>query len=367
MDEKIRRLLRWTDGYCEPPFTLDISPTDKCNLRCLSCWQRGFKNVDSSYELSNEKLLDVLKEAIELGVMEFEITGGGEPLLRKNLVLQIMELVKKNGRVGNITTNGMLFSSKDIKRIVEIGWNRITFSLDGPDVETNDFLRGHGSFEKAMKNISTLNEYKKIYDSKKPILKFNTVLSNKNYNKPIEMIELAHSVGCEIISFEPLTVHSDFGKKLKLNKEEIRKFDETIPKAKKLAENYGIYTNIDGLAQSEFIEKSNEMVEVIKKNGEDSKSGSSDFASLLCFEPWWHLVIKVDGSAQPCCLYDLGLDNVKDKSLKEIWFGDNFKIIRENIMKREFSKYCSICNAGQVLENREIGRILKSEAENITD
>ena len=360
-NEKIKRLKKWANGEKAPPFTLDINPTDKCNLKCLSCWQRGFKNVDSSYELSDEKLIGIVKEAIELGVMEFEITGGGEPLIRKGLVLQIMGLVKGSDRMGNITTNGTLFSDEGIRKIVTMGWDRITFSIDGPDAETSDFLRGKGSFDMIMKSISLFNTYKKSCSSKDPIIKFNTVLSNKNYEKAIEMIELAHKVGCEIVSFEPLTVHSDFGRKLKLNEEEIEKFNSIIPKAKKLAEDYKIYTNIDGLIKTQFIEKSNKMVEVIKEDSKNEIEKNSGFALVPCFEPWWHLVIKVDGSVQPCCLYDIKDDNVKDKSLKEIWFGETFQRIRKSIMDRKFSKYCSICNAGQVLENRRIREILKTE------
>ena len=182
-NEKIKRLKKWANGEKAPPFTLDINPTDKCNLKCLSCWQRGFKNVDSSYELSDEKLIGIVKEAIELGVMEFEITGGGEPLIRKGLVLQIMGLVKGSDRMGNITTNGTLFSDEGIRKIVTMGWDRITFSIDGPDAETSDFLRGKGSFDMIMKSISLFNTYKKSCSSKDPIIKFNTVLSNKNYEK----------------------------------------------------------------------------------------------------------------------------------------------------------------------------------------
>ena len=360
-NEKIRRLFEWSRGRKTPPFTLDISPTDKCNLKCLSCWQRCFKNIDSSYELPDEKLIDVVREAIGFGVKEFEITGGGEPLLRKKLVLEIMELVKSSGCIGNITTNGTLFSDEDIEKIVKIGWDRITFSIDGPDAETNDYLRGKGSFEKILRIISKFNEYKKLYNSKKPIIKFNTVLSNKNYDKVKKIIDLANKVNCEIVSFEPLTVHSEFGKKLKLKKNEIKQFAVIIPEAKRLAEKYGIFTNIDGLVQTRFIEKSNKMVEVIENESKNNDVEETSFESVSCFEPWWHLVIKVDGSAQPCCLYDLKEENVKDKSLEEIWHGQTFQLIRKIMVNRKFSKFCSICNASQVLENRRIREILKNK------
>jgi MoaA/NifB/PqqE/SkfB family radical SAM enzyme len=335
MDKKIERLLEWAKGKRAPPFTLDINPTDRCNFKCLHCWQRSFKKIDSSYELSDEKLLEIVKEALWFGVEEFEITGGGEPMMRKELTLKIMEIIKKNKKFGNITTNGSLFDLADIKKIVKIGWDRITFSLDGPDAKSNDAVRGKGTFEKVMKSINLFNQIKEKARKKLPIIKFNVVVTNKNYNKIEKMIELAKKVNCSIVHFDSLTIHSENGKKLKLNRKQEKEFEEKAKAAKKMAEKYGIWTDVNFLT-TDFLEKSNEMKDLLEK-----ESNSTDFFSLVCYEPWWHLVIKTDGSAQPCCLYDEKEENVKNKNLKEIWFGNFFEDIRISMRKKKFSIACS--------------------------
>jgi len=354
VDKKVKRLIEWKEGNLVPPFTLDINPTDKCNLRCIHCWQRAFKKIDSSYELSNEKLLQTIKEAIKIGVEEFEITGGGEPLVRKELTLRMMEVIKKNKKFGNITTNGVSFDSENIKKIVKIGWDRITFSLDGPDEKTNDSIRGKGSFENAIKSIDLFNQMKKKVKSEVPVLKFNVVVNKKNYNKIGKMIELAKKLNCSIVHFDSLTIHSKFGERLKLNEREKMLFESDAKVAEVLAKDLGIETDINFL-NSEFLEKSNEMNTILER-----ESDSKDFPSLVCYEPWWHLVIKTNGTAQPCCLYDEKDENVNQKSLKEIWFGEFFEEIRKGIKNKKFSEYCSICNAGQVFENRRIREELKS-------
>jgi len=351
-DEKIERLLQWARGKKAPPYTLDINPTDKCNLRCLHCWQRAFKNIDSSYELSDEDLVRVVDEAIKLGVMEFEITGGGEPLVRRNLVLKIMGMIKKNKRFGNITTNGTLITEDSAKKIVKMGWDRITFSIEGPDSKTNDYIRGKGSFERVMKSIKMVNRMKQKTKNKYPIIKFNVVVNRKNYNRVTDIVKLAKDVGCSMIHFDSLTVHSKLGKKLKLTKRQSELFEKYAKEAKALAEKYGIWTDVDKLTKS-FIEKSNKMDEILK-----NEADPGDFSKIVCYEPWWHLVIKTNGYAQPCCLYDEKVDNVKNKSLKEIWFGPYFEKIREDMKNKKFSIYCSICNAGQVFENRRIRRLI---------
>jgi MoaA/NifB/PqqE/SkfB family radical SAM enzyme len=289
-----------------------------------------------------------VREALKLGIEEFEITGGGEPLMRKELTLKMMEIIKKNMKFGNITTNGSLFNLNDVKKIVKIGWDKVTFSLDGPDASSNDAVRGKGSFEQVMRSINLFNQIKERVGRKLPTIKFNVVVNNKNYNKIKEMIELARKVNCSIVHFDSLTIHSENGKKLKLSKNQEEKFEKNARVAKKLAQKYGIWTDVNFLT-AEFLKKSNEMVDLLEK-----ESNSKDFFSLVCYEPWWHLVIKTNGTAQPCCLYDEKEESAKKKSLKEIWFGEFFEGIRKKIRQRQFSRYCSICNAGQVFENRRI-------------
>jgi MoaA/NifB/PqqE/SkfB family radical SAM enzyme len=354
MDEKIKRLLKFANDGKALPYTLDINPTDKCNLKCIHCWQRAFGKIDSSYELPDNKLLEIVKEAIKIGVEEFEITGGGESLMRKELTLKIMELIKRNKKFGNITTNGSLFNSDDIRKIVKIGWDKVTFSLDGPDTEINDSIRGKGSFESVIRSINLFNQIKEKMKKKHPILKFNVVVNRKNYNKINKMIELAKKVNCSTVHFDSLTVHSKIGEKLKLNRIQEVEFKKNTEYVKKLAEGIGIWTDVN-LLTNEFLEKSNKMKDILKKEG-----SSENFSSLVCYEPWWHLVVKTNGTAQPCCLYDDKEESVKNKSLKNIWFGAFFEKIRENIKHKQFSRYCSICNAGQVFENRRIRNELKA-------
>jgi len=351
MDEKIPRLVEWSKGRKSPPLVLDINPTDKCNLKCLSCWQRSekYSNIDSSYELPEKKLLDIVREAAKIGVKQIEITGGGEPLVRRSTIFKIMSLIKKLKIYGNITTNGTLFTPVIIKTLVDIGWDSITFSIDGPDAKTNDYLRGTpGAFENCMEALNRINHLKKTMNKKNPVIKFNTVLSNKNYEKMSKMIELAKNAECSAVNFEPMTLHSVAGKKLMLNKNEKAKLNKNITKAKKLAEKYSISTNLESLKST--IEKS-KMDKLLSKEASDCDEG---FLSIPCYEPWYHIVVKVDGSVQPCCLHDSKEENVQEKTLGEIWFGPAFEKIRDNISKKKFSKYCSICNFGQVLANRKI-------------
>jgi hypothetical protein len=39
---RIERLAKWAKGEKAPPVTIELVPTDRCNLDCLSCWRRGW-------------------------------------------------------------------------------------------------------------------------------------------------------------------------------------------------------------------------------------------------------------------------------------------------------------------------------------
>ena len=317
MEEKIQRLIRWMNGEAQPPYTLDINPTDECNLSCLSCWKRNpkFKNLDTSeYELEEKSILKYVKEGIKLGVKEFEITGGGEPLMRKNIALKLFRMIKKANRFGNITTNGTLFTKDDIKLLVKLKWDRVTLSIDGPNERVNDYLRGKGSFERIMNSVRMFNEWKKKLKSKRPVLKFNTVISNKNYKVLDKMILLAKDNDVEIVSFEKLTVHSEWGERLKLRGKQYETLEKKLKLSSILAEKFGLWTNAYGLTKESFVKNSNSMTKILNKYAGNS------FVTAYCYEPWWHIVVKVDGSVQPCCLYDEKTENVKNKDLKKIIF-----------------------------------------------
>jgi len=357
-EERISRLVSWSKRNPKGPCIIDINPTDYCNLKCLSCWQRDPKfdgRLDSKqYQLSDEKLLSIIDEGFRLNVKMWEITGGGEPLLRP-ITIDLMKKIKILGMYGSITTNGTLLSEGLIKDLVKIGWDKVTFSIDGPDASTNDYLRGkRGALNKAINALKTIKSLKAKLKKQTPVITFNTVLSNKNYDKIIGMIRLAKRVGCEEVNFEPMTTHSEIGEALSLNKEQIEKFQSLIEKTRNVAAKLKIRTNIQSFKEKRLIEKSDYVQEEAKQ-----ETINPDFFSIPCYEPWYHLVIKVDGTVGPCCLFDGKRMNIKKQTLKEAWFSRRFNKIRKRISKNKFPKCCSICNAGQVLNNRNLRKELQ--------
>ena len=368
---KAEVIARWARGEEPGPFIVDLSPTDYCNIRCRSCWMRNPAfdgKLDSKhYEIPASRLIELVEEGAEMGVAAWEITGGGEPMVRKEVTGHLVERIMELGMAGNMTTNGTLFTRDRVDRMVEGGWAKVVFSLDGHDDGANDYLRGKkGSFARSTNGLTLFKEAKEKIGTEGPLIAFNTVLSRRNVDHLTDMIELAARYGVDMVNFEPITVHSPLGEALSLGPSELGRLPEQAGKAARAAERLGVVTNVAHYTEGDLAANANTMDQVIRRDGseetglsepearEEAGPAEEDYLSLVCYEPWYHLVIKVDGQAGPCCIYDEAGVNVKDNSLREIWLGGHFRRIREAIRSRRLPRYCAICNAGQVITNRQL-------------
>ncbi len=308
MEEKVERLKKWPKNKLGP-FLIEIWPTNRCNLRCTMCgtWANRRKleengitynpTEEMKIEVSEERLLNIVEEANKLGAKEFLLTGGGEPFMRKITTLKLMERIKYRRLIGNLNTNGTLIAEDDIEKIVEIGWDMIMFSIDASNREMHNLIRGaSGCFEKVKENLLAFKTVKKNLRSDKPKIAFNTVLSNKIYDKIDDLIKFASQVGCENITFIPLIPFDESTKKLGLNDNQKSKLNENIEELINFSKKLGVETNLNELS---FSISSGEMNKAIF---DEMKNSPKDLVHAPCFEPFLHFLVKGNGEATFCCM-----------------------------------------------------------------
>ncbi|MCX6229922.1 MAG: radical SAM protein [Bacteroidetes bacterium] len=146
------------DNYNRRLNYLRISVTDRCNLRCSYCMpEEGIKMLSHSDILTFEEIIDVVMEAVNLGVDKVRITGG-EPLVRKGILNLVEMLAAVDGiKDLSMTTNGILLSefANDLKAK---GINRINISLDTLDPEKFSTMTRGGDIEMVKKGILAARE-----------------------------------------------------------------------------------------------------------------------------------------------------------------------------------------------------------------
>jgi MoaA/NifB/PqqE/SkfB family radical SAM enzyme len=373
-ETRVERLAKWAVGEKRPPVTIELVPTDRCNLNCLSCWRRGWpeEQILKRYEqeMSDERLLKLVDEAAEMGVVEIAFVGGGEPLMR-NVTTKLFKKIKSYGMIGDLVTNGTLFTKESIELMVKIGWDRIKFSIDGPNPKVHDYLRQtRGSFKKTIKNIKAFSELKKKLNTNKPQLILQSVLSVENYKSLPDLVKLGRRIGVDEMTLLPLTVFDESMRHLKLSKEQISEFKPVLEKSIKLLKEFGIETNYHEYLNERYIFKTESMDEVmmeetvktIKREYPKSRNPVENFKFLPCYAPWIHVTILPNGNIAPCFSPWVWNTNVSIKSrpLKELWYGKYFNEFREIILKRRLPDNCKKCCVWEVFNNRKIREELES-------
>jgi sulfatase maturation enzyme AslB (radical SAM superfamily) len=129
-----------------------------CNLWCTHCFISCSPENHKFGFMSRETVQKFLEESKPLGVKEYYFTGG-EPFMNRDM-LGILEDTLAIGPA-TVLTNGILLHERVVRRLKEIISRsvyslEIRVSIDGFTPESNDKIRGAGSFHKAMKGVKNL-------------------------------------------------------------------------------------------------------------------------------------------------------------------------------------------------------------------
>src|SRR5215217_411730 len=112
--------------------------TDSCNFRCQYCMPEDIKFQDKSHILTLEEMLTFAAACLELGVRKVRVTGG-EPLVRRGVVMFIGWLKDLGFEDVTMTTNGFLLQ-ENLEGLVEAGLDRVNISLDTLQPEKFAFI-----------------------------------------------------------------------------------------------------------------------------------------------------------------------------------------------------------------------------------
>jgi len=354
-DERVRRLGAWRRGDSPGPWGIELAPTLHCNLACPFCWREGVKDIDYSAELSLVEYLRILDEARQLDVREVKVIGGGESTLRRDTV-DIMAGVKERGMRGYICTNGTLFTDKDIRRIVESGFDHLKMSFHGHDAKTVDFLMGQkDSFRRQVRNLQRIAHYKRLFGSDRPFVELGLVLGNRNHRHLAEVMRLGAELGVNAVFIEPITVYSEAGARLKLTERQEEEFRQSALEAVDDAEELGIDTNLRNYLDAAMVRHTGEMEKVLFRNAEEARD--DPFLESPCFEPFLRMGIRSKGEVGPCgFLHETSQESAREKSLADIWHGPYFSGLRERMLSRNLLPQCSRCCSTLVVNNRDLRR-----------
>ena len=293
-----------------------IYTNTSCPLRCRHCLVDGGEG--SASIMGADEIIKLVDDAVALGCGRIYFTGG-EPFMRGD-ILKLADYVTARAQLV-ILTSGVLINDELAASLKSLSRGNliIQVSLEGPDTETNDAIRGTGSFARAVSGITSL-----IRTGIVPVV--TTTLTRLNYLKAPETTRFLATLGVKdhhILWLHQCGRMRTSNAELILSGEEIAHIMGLLREA--ALETGMVVDNLESLAAR------------IKGRGHKND---------LCNSCYGVLAVGTEGHVYPCASlvgtpeFDCG--SVKDEGLKNIWLrSPKTNWIRSNSVQKKAG--CSSC------------------------
>lgn len=289
-------------------------PTSRCNSRCVSCdWWKQTGEGD----LALEEIDAIAGRLPALGT-RLVVFSGGEPLLRPE-VFEAAALFRARGLQLHLLTSGILLE-RFADRVAR-HFERVAISLDASTESLYERVRGVSALATVTRGVVGL----RAADPRIPITARAT-LHRINFREMPRLIDCAHSLGLDGISFLPADVTSRaFGResspepsRLALSSEEVVEFEQTIERT---------LTAYRTDVASGFVAESAEKLRRMPRSY-SALRGEHQFPPVRCNAPWVSVVIEANGAVRPCFFHD-SIGNIRDTPLEDI-IGENLRTFRDS-------------------------------------
>lgn len=315
--------------------------TPLCNLRCVMCGQRGDKGVLKGAFAAGEAKDIVPLETYKRLVDEVRpkrpvvYLWGGEPFLYPDL-FPLVDYMMDSGLTVSVNTNGTFLEAK-AEEIVRRKWHALFVSLDGFE-ETNDRIRGEGSYGRVIRGFEAINREKERQGSHYPYMGVVTTVNNLNYKDLYRLAEAAKGfkLAWHIFNLGTYTNPEIVERQRAFMKERLDTDIACLP-----AYDTGYNQDIDGRELHAILSRIHAMptdhpiitVPALEPDKIDIYYGKLETPVRdTCSVPWSQANVDYNGNVHFCADYnDYVLGNIKEKPLFEILDGERARRFRREL------------------------------------
>jgi MoaA/NifB/PqqE/SkfB family radical SAM enzyme len=320
------------DGEAPPPLLRDakIKLTSRCNLRCVMCkyWQ-----TETEQTLTSPRWREVFAELVELGCRKLHFSGG-EVFLRRDF-LDLVEDARRLGLKVNLTTNGTLLDRERVRRLVALGVNSVSISLDGPGATAHDRIRGQRHAFK--RSVRTLRRLRAASDRLR--LRINFVVMRGNYRHLPAMVRLAGELGVQELL--PMPVDEKGPRRHRLSARQIRHYNRAIaPEVLERRMHHG-FSTAPALVYPFGVTE-----EEVRLSARGLYARGF-FERRACLVPWLHTFFAWNGDAYLCCMTNGRMEplgNVGVQPVREVFEGPGYRRIRAEFRAGRHLPSCHRCD-----------------------
>jgi MoaA/NifB/PqqE/SkfB family radical SAM enzyme len=173
------------------PLAVHLEVIAACQLACTHCFAGELPRKTTLTLIEIDRLCG---ELAALGSFRLGLTGG-EPLLRKDL-LDILDAATAHGLHPCLTTNALALDEQLARELGrrELVW--LNVSLDGATAQTNDAVRGAGTFDAVVAKLRALGRLFRF------TLAFT--ITSRSAGEVVACARLARELGAHTAVFRPL-------------------------------------------------------------------------------------------------------------------------------------------------------------------
>jgi MoaA/NifB/PqqE/SkfB family radical SAM enzyme len=247
----------------------------------------------------------------------------------------ICTIFGKKGVQQSLLTNGLLLQ----KRFHEIQnfLGEIITSVDGPNAETHNAIRGIDCFDQIMKGIHTV-----LSSNPRPTVSIRTVIQRQNFRLLGEMAVLARSLGVDHLSFLAADVSSQAfhrssehavsdANSILLTQEETREFRTVVEEF--------IHSHKADIKTGFVAETPEKLFHLVQYF--EAFAGLAPFPKNHCNAPMMSTVITSSGDLHPCFFLPR-FGNIRDGSLRQSLQSEQIRSTRREV-KRYSLQRCHEC------------------------
>ena len=287
--------------------------TYRCNLRCRMC---GVCEQDRPNEVAPELSLDECKDIMRAAARlktSLMLISGGEALLRQDVLFDTIRFAYEHGIATHLCTNGVLLTSDAVEQLRASRVQTISVSVESPQRETHDFLRGAGAYEAAVSAIRLLR-------TAAPEIRvgINCTITGKNFRDLAAMVPFAESLNVHQLKFAPIHTNLLHRKKNFDRFNDLFFKEEEIPQLKTEIERL-----IKAVRGTRLMTTSPWFLSKIAASGQ----GAPRFR---CYAGYAACTLSPDGMVTPCSDMEGSL-SVRKMRLDEIWRSQAYHAMRTRV------------------------------------
>ena len=311
------------------PLQVHIDITNGCNAACVTCWDHSpLLTTPRSSEWKRRRMsLDSFAEIVDqleamASVNAVVVSGMGDPLTHPQVYV-MLELVKRRGWHLTVLSN---LVAADPERLAAAGVDNLLVGVQG--VSSDSYTAFHPGWTE--QHFNRMCHYLRVLTRAGVSTRHVQVINRDNADEVVEMVRFGKLFRAERVNFK-LASLAEGTESCRASSEQLTWLaEEGIPKARSLAEQLGVRTNL------ELFEK---QVAAARR----AEEATVPIAETGCWMGFVYTRITVDREVLYCCNTNVSVGSLKEASFEALWWGERWHRLRETLSTGRFFKGCDRC------------------------